>query len=316
MVEKIFKERFKYYLENFKIIDKGGIIMKKISSILLILVLFSSMVFGYADNDDNSSEKVCSADVKKCSDGSYVARDPENDCQFKKCPNNKLEDDLEDDNETEERDDDVEDIDENETDDLEDDNETEEQDSDLGDDNGEEKVKIKELRKERAENIKELKEMIKQRREELKEEIKELKDEKKEKVYQNQNGMKIAVHSLLAMENLTGGIGKEVSAIARDFNNSVQSTLNSEERIERRNSLKRFFVGGDEKAAEEIEQEVNKNQERINKLKDLKENCECDEEVKAVLQEQIENMEQEQTRLTKLSQKERKTKGIFGWIFK
>ena len=280
--------------------------MKKIISIFLILVFFSSIVFVYADEDSNSSEKVCSADVKKCSDGSYVARDPENNCQFKKCPNKELEEDV---NET---DDDLDEVDENETDeqdgDLEDINET--------DDKGEIKVKIKELRKEKAENIKELKEMIKQRREELKEEIKELRDKKKEKVYQNQNGMKIAVHSLLAMENLTGGIGKQVSAIARDFNNSIQSTLNSEEKIERRNALKRFFVGGDEKAAEEIEQEVNKNQERIQKLKDLKESCECDEEVKAILQEQIESMEQEQNRLKELSQKEKKTKGIFGWLFK
>jgi len=285
--------------------------MKKTSSILLILVLFGSIVFGYADNDDNSSEIVCTTDVKKCSDESYVARDPENDCQFKKCPDKELEDD-------DELEGDIEDIgnDANESDVNESDDDLEDVDESETGDKGKIKVKIKGLRKERAENIRELREMIKQRREELKEEIKELRDKKKEKVYQNQNGMKIAVHSLLAMENLTGGIGEQVSAIARDFNNSVQSTLNSEERIERRNSLKRFFVGGDEKAAEEIVQEVNKNQERIEKLRDLKESCECDEEVKAILQEQIESMEQEQNRLKELSQKEKKTKGIFGWLFK
>jgi len=30
--------------------------------------------------------KVCAADVKQCADGSFVSRDPTNDCQFKACP--------------------------------------------------------------------------------------------------------------------------------------------------------------------------------------------------------------------------------------
>lgn len=28
----------------------------------------------------------CAADVQECPGGSFVARDPENDCAFKKCP--------------------------------------------------------------------------------------------------------------------------------------------------------------------------------------------------------------------------------------
>ena len=30
--------------------------------------------------------KLCPADVQECADGSFVARDPENNCQFKPCP--------------------------------------------------------------------------------------------------------------------------------------------------------------------------------------------------------------------------------------
>ena len=42
----------------------------------------------------------------------------------------------------------------------------------------------------------------------------------------------------------------------------------------------------------------------------------CADEVKTMLQEQVQTMEQEQTRLQELSQKEQKSKGLFGWIWK
>ncbi|PIR23288.1 MAG: hypothetical protein COV44_03665 [Deltaproteobacteria bacterium CG11_big_fil_rev_8_21_14_0_20_45_16] len=31
-------------------------------------------------------EIICAADVEACADGSYVARDPKNQCKFKACP--------------------------------------------------------------------------------------------------------------------------------------------------------------------------------------------------------------------------------------
>jgi hypothetical protein len=114
---------------------------------------------------------------------------------------------------------------------------------------------------------------------------------------------------------LTGDIGRNVSQIAREFNNSVQATIRAEERIQTRNWLVRFFVGGDREAAEDIEQEVNRNRQRIQELKQLREECDCDEEVRNMLQEQIQNMEQEQNRLQQSAQNEKKDKGIFGWLF-
>lgn len=140
--------------------------------------------------------------------------------------------------------------------------------------------------------------------------------EKEQKVYRNQNTVREAVHALLAMENLTGGIGKNVSAIAREFNNSVQATIRAEERIETRSAFRRFFAGGDHDAAQELEAETQQNQERIQELKKLKDSCDCDEETQNMMQEQIQNMEQEQTRLKSLADKEKKSKGMFGWIWK
>jgi hypothetical protein len=168
----------------------------------------------------------------------------------------------------------------------------------------------------RAETPEELRQMIQERRQAMEQEIQGMADKAKEKVYQNQNRVREAVHSLLAMEDLVGGIGSQVREIARNFNNSVQATIRAEERIQRRNALQRFFAGGDNEAAEEIEERVNQNRERIEQLKQLREECDCGSEVKELMREQIQNIEQEQTRLVGLAQKEKASKGLFGWLWK
>lgn len=42
-------------------------------------------------NKDSDEMKLCTADVKQCPDGSFVARDPAKNCQFKPCPGEKSE---------------------------------------------------------------------------------------------------------------------------------------------------------------------------------------------------------------------------------
>ncbi|MEM4638076.1 MAG: hypothetical protein QXK76_03600 [Candidatus Woesearchaeota archaeon] len=159
-----------------------------------------------------------------------------------------------------------------------------------------------------------IKSKIQLRQNELEQELQKANSKQKE-VLKNQNKVRLAVHTLLELENM-GGIGKNISAIAREFNNSVQSTIRAEERIMTKSAFARFFTGGDEKAAAELESEVLRNQERILKLKQLRDQCECDEETKALIQEQTRLMEQEQERLKELSQQAKKSKGILGWIWK
>ncbi len=137
-----------------------------------------------------------------------------------------------------------------------------------------------------------------------------------QKVAQNQNQVRLAVHTLLALENHTGGIGKNISSIARGFNNSLQATIKAEERIQSRSRITRFLIGGNEDAANELEEKINQNMNRVQELKEIKNNCDCSEEVLNLIQEQIQNMEQEQNRLQELAQQEKQRKGIFGWIFR
>lgn len=143
------------------------------------------------------------------------------------------------------------------------------------------------------------------------------KSESEQKILQNQNQVRLAVHALLEMENRSGGIGQQVSAIAREFNNSVQATINAEEKIQRRSAIARFFAGGDEASANELEQETVKNQARIQIMTQLKDQCtDCSSEAKLLLEEQIQIMQQEQTRLRGVAEKEKSSKGLFGWIWK
>ncbi|MCK5289553.1 MAG: hypothetical protein KAJ56_01300, partial [Candidatus Aenigmarchaeota archaeon] len=161
----------------------------------------------------------------------------------------------------------------------------------------------------------ELKEIIQQRQQEMSQEMAGL-DEKQQNIYQNQNKVRTAVHSLLAMENLAGSKGARISEIAKEFNNSVQATINAEEKIESKGTLSRLLTGGDAEAAGELERQTIQNREKIQELNQLKEDCDCDPEVKAMMQEQINNMELEQARLEQLAQSEKQSKGLIGWLWK
>ena len=59
----------------------------------------------------------------------------------------------------------------------------------------------------------------------------------------NENEVRIAVTTLLDVEDLSGGIGRNVSAIARDFNNSASSMRKLEERIQTRSRLCGCYSG-------------------------------------------------------------------------
>lgn len=141
-------------------------------------------------------------------------------------------------------------------------------------------------------------------------------DEDQQKVYQNQNQVRLAVHSFLALENLTGDIGPQVSEIAKEFDNSVQKTIQAEEQIQKRGQFMRFLAGGDEEAADELIAEVEANQLKLQELKQLHLQCNADQEACDELQLQIQNMEQEQERLRELANSEKGKKGAFGWIWK
>jgi hypothetical protein len=166
-----------------------------------------------------------------------------------------------------------------------------------------------------AQNSEQIKQMIQEHKEEMRG-LQQQMSASEKTANQNQNEVRSAVGALLAMETMTGGIGPQVSAIAKEYDNSFEKTLAAEEKIQSKGSFSRLFFGGDAEAAEELEAQVTQNQNKVKELKQLNEQCseDCDAETKQLLQEQITTMEQEQTRLSELAQKEKSNKGWFGWL--
>jgi hypothetical protein len=130
--------------------------------------------------------------------------------------------------------------------------------------------------------------------------------------FKNENEVRIAVTTLLDVEDLTGGIGRNISAIARDFNNSASSLRKLEDRIQSRNSFVRLFFGGDREAARELAAETARNNARIVELQQLINSASLDTELRATIEDQVRIIKLEQERLQQLSTREQEDRGLFG----
>lgn len=137
------------------------------------------------------------------------------------------------------------------------------------------------------------------------------------KVFRNQNTVREAVMNLLALReagNFSGGIGQDISAIARGFDNSVNKTVEAEEAIQNRGGVMRLLFGGDENAAATIQSELNQNRVRLQQLQRVR--TQLDPEYQGFVDEQVQLMEEEQERLRLLAEQEQADKGLLGWLFK
>jgi hypothetical protein len=162
-------------------------------------------------------------------------------------------------------------------------------------------------------NLSRVREDNRKAKDELNATLRNISADQRERVM-NQNEVRIAVHSLLEMENLSGGIGPEVSAIARDFNNSASSAQVLEDRIEARNSIVRLFFGGDREAAGELLNLTARNQARIQQLEQLINSTSLDADVRATLEDQVRVLQNDQVRLEQLAAREQQDRGLFGWL--
>ena len=133
---------------------------------------------------------------------------------------------------------------------------------------------------------------------------------------QNQVMAQIAVETMGATATMFGKNQGEISNISNEIKNSLEITTRAEEQIRSRSGFVKFFVGGDSESAALIAQETIRNEERIRELNRLILESDFDPQTKAILQEQIQNIEQEQLRLKTLADQEINNKGILGWLWK
>lgn len=128
----------------------------------------------------------------------------------------------------------------------------------------------------------------------------------------NPNLVRDSVHALLAMENRTGGIGPQVSAIAREFNNSANASQQYEDRIQNRDALSRFFFGSDRQAATGLANLTAQNQARISEIENLMKTTTLDADTRAQMEEQIQVLQQKVTFDQQLAAQAEQDRGIFG----
>jgi len=166
-----------------------------------------------------------------------------------------------------------------------------------------------------ARSLEQLKRMIQERREMLDDEEASTTPEVR-RLFNGAKSMSVAVHALLASRDLLGGgIGEQVSDIARRVDDSAATTTNAEARIQSRGFLTKLLFGGDKTAANIISQEVAQNQERIDVLTALLSQANVPVDIQTELNAQITALKEAQARLESVAQGEKKAWGIFSWRF-
>jgi hypothetical protein len=167
-----------------------------------------------------------------------------------------------------------------------------------------------------ASSLEDLKQRIEERKQELEDEEAST-TPKFRNAMKNANEVRLAVHTLLASKDLLGGIGQQVSEIAKRMNDSVATTTNAEAQIASRGFLAKLFFGGDKKAAEAISKETERNQESVAKLTELLNQANLSADIKVALQARITALEETQARFQALAEKEQNLWGLFSWrLFK
>lgn len=136
-----------------------------------------------------------------------------------------------------------------------------------------------------------------------------------QEIHKNQDKTVLAALTMISAQGLAGNSGSQIAQIAGQINDSAKNTIDAEQDIQSRGAVARFFLGGNQQAAKTIADETQQNKGRIDQLKQLWQNCGCDQQTKDIIQGQISNLEDEQGRLESIAQSEQGKKGLFNTLF-
>jgi len=118
-----------------------------------------------------------------------------------------------------------------------------------------------------------------------------------------------------AASSTEGGIGEQVRVIAQQQNDSDANTTKAIETIQSRSKIKTFLIGSDYKNLGALRSEIVQTRNRIEQLNRLMENVQ-NEGDKTELQNQIQTLEQEQTRIESFIKAQEGRFSLFGWFVK
>ena len=121
------------------------------------------------------------------------------------------------------------------------------------------------------------------------------------------------VQSILkAASSTAGGIGEQVRLIAQQQNDSDATVTAAITKIENRNKIKTFLFGSDYKNLGALRSEIVQTRNRIEQLNRAIENTTDTAEIQA----QIQNLEQEQTKIESFIKAQEGKFSLFGWLVK
>ena len=123
------------------------------------------------------------------------------------------------------------------------------------------------------------------------------------------------VQNLLQVADREGGIGQQVRVIAQQQNQSASTTIRAMEKVQTRNKVKTFLIGTDYKNLGALRSEMVQTRNRLEQLSKLMENVQ-NEGDKTELQNQIQTLEQEQTRIESFIKAQEGRFSLFGWLVK
>ena len=124
------------------------------------------------------------------------------------------------------------------------------------------------------------------------------------------------VQSLLNIaDKEQGGIGEEVKAIAQAQNDTKDKMADGIDKIQTRNKVKTFLIGTDYKNLGALRSEMVQTRNRLEQLNKLMENVQ-NEGDKTEFQNQIQTLEQEQTRIESFIKAQEGKFSLFGWLVK
>ncbi|MDP3052621.1 MAG: hypothetical protein Q8N22_01540 [bacterium] len=143
-------------------------------------------------------------------------------------------------------------------------------------------------------------------------------EEQKEQINAEQHRSTVAnfVQGVLKTASSTeGGIGQQIRVIAQQQNQSENTTIQAMEKIQTRSKIKTFFLGSDYKNLGSLRSETVQTKNRLEQLNRLMENIQ-NEGDKTELQNQIQTLEQEQTKIESFIKAQEGKFSLFGWVFR
>ena len=123
------------------------------------------------------------------------------------------------------------------------------------------------------------------------------------------------VQSLLDIADREGGIGEQVSEVAKSQNDSATTTVSAMKRVEERGAVRKFFFGSDYKNLGVIRSELATTTQNIAKLK-LAADKVVFEADKIELNTQIQNLETELIKINTYLKAHEDIFSLFGWFNK